>query len=43
MLVISIRRKNRVEVSDSQQTELLEKEQTALNRFVEKMEQELKT
>lgn len=43
MLVISIRRKNRVEVSDSQQTELLEKVQTALNRFVEKMEQELKT
>lgn len=34
---------NRVGVSDSQQTELLEKVQTALNRFVEKMEQELKT
>lgn len=32
----------RVEVSDSQQTELLEKVQTELNRFVEKMEQELK-
>ena len=34
---------NRVELSDSQQTELLEKEQTELNRFVEKMEQELKS
>ena len=34
---------NRVEVSDSQQTELLEKVQTALNHFVKKMEQELKT
>lgn len=33
---------NRVEVSDSQQTELLEKVQTALNHFVKKMEQELK-
>ena len=33
---------NRVEVSDSQQKELLEKVQTELNRFVEKMEQELK-
>lgn len=33
----------RVEVSDSQQTELLEKVQTELNRFVKKMEQELKT
>ena len=33
----------RVEVSDSQQTELLEKVQTELNRFVEKMEQELKS
>ena len=32
----------RVEVSDSQQTELLEKVQTALNHFVKKMEQELK-
>ena len=33
---------NQVEVSDSQQTELLEKVQTALNHFVKKMEQELK-
>lgn len=33
----------RVEVSDSQQTELLEKVQTELNRFVEKMEPELKS